>query len=117
MTPPNQGAGNNRITGQPKLPHHLPHPRNARIRMQQPGQGGQQPNRPRPVSNHHHPRPRPRSQRGRLLIETPQTRNENSRITTPVRMMRPDELPATALCLTHPNATSPFAPPPATAEC
>ena len=69
-----------------------------------PGRREHQPDRPARAPDNHHAGRRPH---GRLLsVEGAHTRNERTRIPAPVRMMRPDELPAATLSFLHPALTS-----------
>ena len=65
-----------------------------------PGHRDHHPGWPRPAPHNHHPGPRLRAA---VLIHAKgtQARDENVRITAAVRMMRPDEIPAAALSITH----------------
>ena len=65
-----------------------------------PGYRDHHPGWPRPAPHNHHPGLRLRAA---LLIHAKgtQARDENVRITAAVRMMRPDEIPAAALSITH----------------
>ncbi len=69
-----------------------------------PGRRDHQPGRPaRAPDNHHAGRRSP----GRLLsVEGAHARNERTCIPAPVRMVRPDELPAATLGFLHPALTS-----------
>jgi len=65
-----------------------------------PGRCDHHPGQPRPAPHDHHPGPwLPAALM--LGAEGAQARDETVRITAPVRMMRPDEIPAAAPSLIH----------------
>ena len=65
-----------------------------------PGRCDHHPDQPRPAPHDHHPGPwLPAALM--LRAEEAQARGETVRITAPVRMMRPDEIPAAAPSLIH----------------
>jgi hypothetical protein len=64
-----------------------------------PGRCDYHPGQPRPAPHDHHPGPWLSA--FMLRAEGAQARHETVRITAPVRMMRPDEIPAAAPGLIH----------------
>ena len=79
--------------------------------MQPPSHHAHQADRPGPVRDNHHPRQRLRVYRTRPFPEQLQPSNEKSRIAAPVRMMRPNELPAAPPRILHHEFPHPSTPP------
>jgi hypothetical protein len=77
----------------------LAHPRGLAVRAKPLDHRVCHPDEPRPVRHYDHPGQRPIQLS--ICVERAQPRGEELRIAAPVRMMRPDELPAAPLSIFH----------------